>query len=343
VRDMSEQILARGPVADAPSGHDTALLMRREDRIHVAGHRGLVGSAIVRRLRAGGYRNLLLRTREQLDLTRQSEVDAFYAAERPDHVFIAAARVGGIAANSSQPASFLHDNLAIATNLIEAACRNGARRLLFLGSSCIYPREAPQPLSEDALLAGPLEPTNEAYAVAKIAGVKMCAAYNRQYGTEFFSAMPCNLYGPGDNYDLEGSHLLPALIRKAHAARRSGATQLVVWGSGEPLREFLWSDDLAAACVLLMSECSACDIGDWINVGSGVDHRVADVARLVARVVGFEGELVFDPTRPDGTPRKLLDSSRMRTLGWQPSTSLERGIELAYHDYVTRFAGGVRL
>ena len=301
--------------------------------IFIAGHRGMVGSAIVRRLQAGGYRNLLLRAREELDLLDQASVQRFFDEQKPEAVYLAAARVGGILANNTRRAEFIHENLQIAANLIHAAWQSGVRWLLFLGSSCIYPRDCPQPIREEYLLTGPLEPTNEPYAIAKIAGLKMCESYNRQYGSHFVSAMPTNLYGPGDNYDLASSHVLPALLRKAHEAKQSGASELVVWGSGRPLREFLFVDDLADACVFLMER----GIGEGVfNIGCGQDLSIAELAQTVMRVVGFEGELVFDTSRPDGTPRKLLDVSRLADLGWRASTTLEEGIALAYADFRKR-------
>jgi GDP-L-fucose synthase len=314
------------------------VFMRPQDRIYVAGHRGLAGSAIVRRLRAGGYANLALRTHAELDLTRQDDVEAFFAEERPSHVFLAAAKVGGILANNTYRADFIYHNLAIQNNVIQAAHRSGVAKLLFLGSSCIYPKLAPQPMREEHLLTGPLEPTNEPYAIAKIAGIKLCAAYNAQYGTDFMAVMPTNLYGPGDNYDLAASHVLPALLRKAHEAKIAGARQMTVWGSGTPLREFLYSDDLADACVFLMERCTARDLGEFINVGTGEEHSITEIARAVAKVVGFDGELVFDPGKPDGTPRKVMDVSRINRLGWSPSTTFIRGIELAYRDFTDRYS-----
>src|ERR1700761_3045872 len=273
--------------------------MKPEDSIFVAGHRGLVGSAIVRRLRAAGFENLVLRERRELDLTRQSVVEEFFATTKPEFVFLAAAKVGGILANNSYPAKFLHDNLAVQTNVIDAAYRNGTRKLLFLGSSCIYPKHAPQPMPEDCLLTGPLEPTNEWYAIAKIAGVKMCAAYRRQYGFNAISAMPTNLYGPGDSFSLKNSHVLPALLRKIHEAKIAGAADVEVWGRGKPRREFLHVDDLADACFFLMQNY---DGEGWVNVGWGKDETIAELADTIRRVVGFTGSLRFDSSKPDGTP-----------------------------------------
>ncbi|MCB1870147.1 MAG: GDP-L-fucose synthase [Gammaproteobacteria bacterium] len=308
--------------------------MEQDAKIYVAGHRGLVGSAIVRQLRNQGYENLLLRTRVELDLTSQLEVRGFFRSETPDYVFLAAAKVGGIHANDTYPADFIVDNLAIELNVIRAAYKNGVKRLLFLGSSCIYPKQAPQPLREEYLLTGPLEPTNEPYAVAKIAGIKMCESYNRQYGSEFVSVMPTNLYGPNDNFDLENSHVLPALIRKFHEAKERGDDKVVVWGTGSPRREFLYVDDMAAACVFVMNRDGYTDM---VNIGVGEDVRISDLARLVGEVVGFEGEIVFDPGKPDGTPRKLLDVSRLQALGWSAKTGLREGIEETYRWYLKNF------
>jgi GDP-L-fucose synthase len=300
-------------------------------RIYVAGHRGLAGSALVRRLQAKGYRNLILRTHAELDLIDAAATQRFFQAERPEVVFLAAAKVGGILANDTYPAEFVRDNLAIQTNVIHEAWRAGVRKLLFLGSSCIYPRDCPQPMKEEYLLTGPLEPTNRPYAIAKIAGLEMCWAYNRQYGTRYLCAMPTNLYGPGDNYDLETSHALPALIRKFHEAKERKDETVTVWGTGTPRREFLYVDDLADACIHLMKTYS----GDGlVNIGTGEDITIAEFARVVAATVGFAGEIVFDTSRPDGTPRKLLDVSRLAKLGWRASTSLEEGIKLAYQAFL---------
>jgi len=312
--------------------------MRPHDPIYVAGHAGLVGSAIVRRLEATGYDNLITRTRAELDLTDQAATDAFFAAEQPVYVFLAAARVGGIGANATYPADFIRDNLAIALNVVDAAHRHGVTKLLNLGSSCIYPKFAPQPMTEDLLLTGTLEPTNEPYAIAKIAAIKLCTAYNRQYGTDFISLMPTNLYGPGDTYDLERSHVLPALIRRFHEAKLSGADQVTLWGDGTPLREFLYVDDLADAAVTLMERHSATEIGEFINIGSGEEVSIAELANLVADIVyrdapGKSCEIAWDTSKPNGTPRKLLDSSRIRALGWEPKTSLAEGIDLAYRHF----------
>jgi GDP-L-fucose synthase len=302
-------------------------MMNPDSSIFVAGHRGLVGSAIVRRLRAGGFRNLVLRDRAELDLTRQAAVERFFASSRPEYVFFAAAKVGGILANNTYPAEFIQDNLVIQTNIIDAAYRNGTRKLLFLGSSCIYPKFAPQPMPEDCLLTGPLEPTNEWYAIAKIAGLKMCQAYRRQYGFNAISAMPTNLYGPGDNFSLKNSHVLPALLRKIHEAKVAGAAEVEVWGTGKPRREFLHVDDLADACLFLMVKY---DGEGWINVGWGRDETIAELADTIRRVVGFEGTLRFDTSKPDGTPRKLLDTTRLTELGWSPKIGLEAGIRSTY-------------
>jgi GDP-L-fucose synthase len=312
--------------------------MRTTDRIYVAGHRGLVGSAIMRRLQAGGYSNIVTRTHAELDLADQRAVQAFFAAEKPDVIYLSAAKVGGIHANNTYPADFIYQNLMIETNIIHAAYQNKIKKLLFLGSSCIYPKHAPQPMKEEHLLTGLLEPTNESYALAKIAGIKMCAAYNRQYGTNFISVMPTNLYGLGDNYDLQNSHVLPALIRKMHEAKVRGDTEAVVWGTGAVRREFLFGDDLADACVFLMEKCDAKDIGEFVNIGVGKDATIRELAELVADTVGFEGRLVFDTTKPDGTPRKLLDVSRLSALGWKAQTSLEKGLAVAYRDYLSKLS-----
>jgi len=310
--------------------------MRPTDKIYVAGHRGLVGSAIMRRLQAGGYKNIVTRTHADLDLTDQSSVRAFFVTEKPDCVFLAAAKVGGIQANNTYRADFIYQNLMIESNITHAAYQNKVKKLLFLGSSCIYPKHAPQPMKEEYLLTGPLEPTNEPYAVAKIAGIKMCAAYNRQYGTNFISVMPTNLYGPNDNYDLQDSHVLPALIRKMHEAKQRGDTEVVVWGTGAPRREFLYSEDLADACVFLMEKCNAQDIGEFVNIGVGTDVTIRELAQLVADVVGFQGQFVFDHGKPDGTPQKLLDVTRLHRLGWVAKTELKIGAQFAYSDFLRR-------
>jgi GDP-L-fucose synthase len=294
----------------------------------------------VRRLRAAGYRNLITRTRAELDLCEQAAVREFFRRERPRHVFLAAALAGGIRANSTRPAQFIHENLAVQTHVIHAAWQSGVTRLLFLGSSCAYPRLAPQPIEEGALLSSHLEPTNEPYAVAKIAGIKMCAAYNRQYGTQFLSVMPTNLYGPGDNYDLESAHVVPALMRKMHEAK-SRAGPVEVWGSGSPRREFLYVDDMADACVFVMERLAPAQIGEIVNVGTGEDVSIAELARLVARTVGYTGPLVFATDQPDGTPRKLLDVSRLAALGWRARTTLEEGLRLTYAAYLEHHVDGV--
>lgn len=302
-------------------------------KIYVAGHTGLAGSALVRRLRKGGYTNIIVRKHAELDLIQQDAVEKFFARERPDYVFVAAAKVGGIFANNAYPAEFAYQNLAIETNVIHASHRHGVKKLMFLGSSCIYPRLAPQPMNESALLTGPLEPTNEAYAIAKIAGIKLCAAYHRQYGSNFLSVMPTNLYGPGDYYDLQNAHVVPALIRKMHEAKVSGAKEAVIWGSGTPRREFLFSDDMADACVYLMERYDAPQIGEFINIGTGEDLTIVDLAKTIAAVVGFDGKIVFDPSKPDGAPRKLLDVTRLHGLGWRHSVKLQDGLQRAYCDY----------
>lgn len=305
--------------------------MDKSSRIFVAGHRGLVGGAIARRLRAGGYTNLITRARAEVDLTDQSAVCAFFDSERPEYVFLAAAKVGGILANSTYPADFIRENLQIQTNVIDAAYRSGVKKLEFLGSSCIYPKLAPQPMKEEYLLTGPLEPTNEAYAIAKIAGIVMSQSYRKQYGFNAISLMPTNLYGPGDNYDLQTSHVLPALIRKFHEAARAGESMVTVWGTGSPRREFLHVDDLADAAVFLMETH---DDEQIVNVGVGEDVSIAEVASLVADVVGFAGEIVYDTSKPDGTPRKLLDVSRLFGMGWRPKFGLREGIEDAYRAFL---------
>jgi GDP-L-fucose synthase len=308
-------------------------LMDRNAKIYVAGHRGMVGSAIVRRLQTAGYTNLLTRTHADLDLTRQSAVELFLEHEKPDYVFLAAAKVGGIHANNTYRAEFIYQNLMMEANIVQAAWRAGVRRLLFLGSSCIYPRDCPQPIKEEYLLTGSLEQTNEPYAIAKIAGIKLCESYNRQYDTRYVSVMPTNLYGPNDNYDLSNGHVLPALIRKAHEAKLRGDGNYVVWGSGKPMREFLYVDDVADACVYLMERD---DIQDGLfNVGTGQDVTIRELAETVMDVVGFQGEIVFDASKPDGTPRKLLNVNRMRALGWRARTSLREGIAKAYADFLS--------
>jgi len=304
--------------------------MNKTSKIYVAGHRGMVGSAIVRKLEAEGYRNLVLRSSSELDLRNQAAVQDFFASEKPEYVFLAAAKVGGIQANNVYRADFVYENLMIEANVIHAAYQYGVKKLLFLGSSCIYPKHAPQPLREEYLLSGLLEPTNQPYAIAKIAGIELCDAYRRQYGCNFLSAMPTNLYGPNDNYDLEKSHVLPALIRKCITAKEANASEVSIWGTGMPLREFLHVDDMADACLFLMqhvdvSAMQANELAMW-NVGVGKDLSIADLAQLVANITGFTGELNFDPTKPDGTPRKLMDVSRLSNLGWNAKIGLEEGI-----------------
>lgn len=309
--------------------------MEKNSRIYVAGHRGLVGSAIWRELERGGFTNLMGRTHAELELMDTQAVRKFYEDEKPEFVFVAAARVGGILANNNLPAQFLYENLEVQNNLIHGAHEAGVKKLLFLGSSCIYPKHAPQPLKEEYLLSGPLEPTNEWYAIAKIAGVKMCQAYRRQYGSQFISAMPTNMYGPNDSYNLEHSHVLPALIRKFHEAKLSGAASVTCWGSGKPRREFLYADDLGRACVFLMQNY---DEEQFINVGYGSDVTIHELAETIRRIVGFTGEIVWDTSKPDGTPRKWMDSSRLLALGWKPQVDFETGITLAYEDFKKRFA-----
>lgn len=306
----------------------------KNSKIYVAGHRGMVGSAIVRRLQSAGYNNLVMRTHAELDLIDQAAVTEFMRQERPDYIFLAAAKVGGIQANNTYRADFIYQNMMVQANIVQAAYRAGVERMLFLGSSCIYPRDCPQPIREEYLLTGPLEPTNEPYAIAKIAGVKLCENYNRQYGTAYVSAMPTNLYGPNDHYDLDNSHVLPALIRKVHEAKQRGDTQLVVWGSGKPRREFMYVDDMADACVFLMES----DVRNGLfNVGLGTDVTIRELAETIMDVIRFKGEIVFDSTMPDGTPRKLLSTESLRSLGWRAQTGLRGGIELAYADYVSRY------
>jgi GDP-L-fucose synthase len=318
--------------------------MDKSSKIYVAGHRGLVGSAIIRALQAQGYTNLLTRTHTELDLTDQAATRAFLERERPEYVFDAAAKVGGIIANDTYPAEFIHQNMLIAGNLIHESWRAGVKRLLFLGSSCIYPRDCPQPIKEEYLLTGPLEPTNRAYAIAKIAGVEMCWSYNRQHGTKYLAVMPTNLYGEGDNYDLKTSHVLPALIRKFHEAKEAGRPEVEIWGTGKPLREFLYSDDAADACVFLMNLddhrfdaiCGDTDQPPLINIGCGQDQTIRALAQMVSAAVGFQGRLRFDTSKPDGTPKKQLDVSRLTDLGWRPKVSLTEGLSLAYRQFLSR-------
>ncbi len=309
--------------------------MSPEDRVYVAGHRGMVGAALLRALRAKGFEDLPVATRAELDLTRQAEVEAFVGDQKPDLVVIAAAKVGGIHANDTYPADFIYENLAIAANLIHGAFRAGVPRVLFLGSSCIYPKQAPQPMPEDCLLSSPLEPTNEAYAIAKIAGLKLCQHYRKQYGVLYHSAMPTNLYGPGDNYHPENSHVIPALIRRFHEAKEEGAPRVVIWGTGKPRREFLHVDDLAAGCLHLLAEP---DPPDWVNLGAGEDIAIGELATMVAETVGYAGEIETDPSKPDGTPRKLMDNSKMAALGWAPEISLRAGLKDAYAAFLSELA-----
>ncbi len=310
--------------------------MANSPKIFVAGHKGMVGSAIVRKLESTGYSNLLTMSRSELDLSNQESVRVFFEKQRPDYVIVAAAKVGGIHANNTFRADFIYENLMIEANIIHSAYLAGVQRLLFLGSSCIYPRDCAQPIKEEYLLTGPLEQTNEPYAIAKIAGVKLCENYNRQYGTEYVSAMPTNLYGPNDNYDLNNSHVLPALIRKAHEAKERGDRELVVWGSGKPMREFLYVDDMADACVFLMES----KVKDGLfNIGTGTDVTIQKLALIVSKIVGLDAEIRFDASKPDGTPRKLLSVDRMRALGWQAKTTLETGVALAYKSYLSKHVG----
>ncbi len=311
--------------------------MDKGAKIYVAGHRGLVGSAIVRRLGSGGYENISTRTHKELDLEIQKDVWDFFEKERPEYVFLAAARVGGIMANNTWPADFIYNNLLIQVNIIKAAHMYGVKKLLFLGSSCIYPKLCPQPMKEEYLLSGPLEPTNEPYAVAKIAGIKLCQSYNRQYGTNYISVMPTNLYGTNDNFDLTSSHVLPAMIRKFDDAKADAKQQVVLWGTGAPYREFLHVDDLADACVFLMNNYDGSEI---VNIGTGKDITIRGLAELVKKVVGFRGEIVWDSTKPDGTPRKQLDVSRLQALGWSPKIDLEEGIRTTYQWYLQNAARG---
>jgi GDP-L-fucose synthase len=306
-------------------------MVKKNSRIYVAGHTGLVGSAILRALHSEGYSNLVLRSHQELDLMRQADIEVFFRTERPEYVFLAAAKVGGILANNTYPAEFIYQNLLIESNVIHSAYGSGVKKLLFLGSSCIYPRDCPQPMKEEYLLSGKLEPTNEPYAIAKIAGIKMCQSYNRQYGTKFVSVMPTNVYGPGDNFDLETSHALPALIRKVHEAKMAGNSVVTVWGSGTPRREFIHVDDLADACVFIMRHY---DENELINIGVGKDITISELSEVIKQIVEFKGEIQYDDSKPDGTPRKLLDVSKLKALGWQPKISLREGIEMTYRWYV---------
>ena len=307
-------------------------MMEKDSKIYIAGHRGLVGSALVRRLTEPGYMNLIVRTHAELDLTRQTEVEDFFKREHPEYVFLAAAKVGGILANNTYPAEFIYSNIVVQSNVIHSSYLFGVKKVLFLGSSCIYPRDCPQPMKEDYLLSGYLEPTNEPYAIAKIAGIKMCQAYNRQYGANFISVMPTNLYGPNDNFDIQNAHVLPALIRKFHEAKVAGQKEVVVWGTGSPRREFLYIDDLADACIFLMNNYN--NSPEIINIGVGKDISIRELALMVKEIVDYNGEIVFDTSKPDGTPRKLLDVSKLSSLGWQAKTGLREGIKRTYQWYV---------
>lgn len=310
--------------------------MKPDAKIFVAGHGGLVGSAIVLELQKKGYSNILTRSHKEFDLTNQSAVAAFFLNQKPDYVFLAAARVGGILANASQPAEFIYQNLMIEANIIHHAYLAGVKKLLFLGSSCIYPKFAKQPISESELMTGVLEPTNQAYAVAKITGIKMCAAYNQQFQTNFLCVMPTNLYGPRDNFDLKNSHVLPALMRKIHDAKLKREKTVTIWGTGQPLREFLYGDDLAEACVYLIEKCDAKDVGEILNIGMGKDISIKQLAEMIGEVVGYRGEFIFDASKPDGTPRKVLDVSRLNALGWKAKTSLRDGIQKTYDWYLAQ-------
>lgn len=309
--------------------------MDKNAKIYVAGHRGMVGSAIYRKLHKEGYLNTCVATSQELDLKNTVDVDQFFKTEKPEYVFLAAAKVGGIMANNTYPADFLYDNLMIQNNVIEASFRYGVKKLLFLGSSCIYPKLAPQPIHEESLLSGYLEETNEAYAIAKIAGIKLCQAYFKQHGRHFISAMPTNLYGYGDNYHPQNSHVLPALLRRFHEAKEMGSDEVIIWGSGKPLREFMFADDLGAACLFIMLNHDKPEI---LNVGTGEEVSILDLAHLIAKTVGFKGRIGFDKTKPDGTPRKLMDSTRLHTLGFRHKISLEEGIKLTYHDFLSKVA-----
>jgi GDP-L-fucose synthase len=309
--------------------------MEKKAKIYIAGHNGLVGTAIVRQLRVLGYNNITTRTRKELDLTRQERVEEFISTEKPDYVFLCAAKVGGIGANSTYPAEFIYENIIIATNVIHAAYKNGVKKLLNMGSSCIFPKLALQPMKEESLLTGPLEETNEAYAVAKIAAIRMCKHYNEQYGTNFISVMPTNQYGLGDNYHLENSHVFPALIRKFYEAAQNHTT-VTLWGDGSPYREFMCSDDLADACIYFMNNCDYQEIGEFVNIGTGKEISIKELAETIATVVGYTGEIIWDTSKPNGTPRKLLDVSRLKKLGWEAKISLQDGISLALQDFINR-------
>lgn len=333
---MREQIspnISKREWSNEPSSSFKSLGMERDSKIFVAGHRGMVGSSIIRELKRQGYHNIITRTHGQLDLTRQSDVEQFFEKEKPEFVFLAAARVGGIGANAANPADFMWQNMMIEMNVIHASWKNQVKKLLFLGSSCIYPKMAPQPMKESCLLTSSLEPTNEAYALAKISGLKYCEYLNRQYGTDYISVMPTNLYGPGDNYDPEGSHVLPAFIRRFHDAKVRGLKEVVCWGDGTPLREFLFVDDLAVLCVKLMNEYSD---NETVNAGSGKELTIRELAETVARVVGYTGKIIWDTSKPNGTPRKLLDLSKAKAHGWSYETELDEGIRLAYNDFLIR-------
>jgi len=307
-------------------------ILNKDSKIYVAGHRGMVGSAIVRKLNSEGYNNIIIRTSKELNLKRQSDVENFFAEENPEYVFLAAAKVGGIVANNTYPADFLYDNIIIEMNVIKSAFDNKVKKLVFLGSSCIYPRMAPQPIREDSLLTGALEPTNEAYALAKISGLKFCEYLNRQYGTDYISVMPTNLYGPNDNYHSENSHVIPGLIRRFHEAKISGTKEVIVWGTGKALREFLYVDDLADACVYLMNTYSD---NETVNIGTGKEISIAQLAEVIKNVIGYEGTITFDTTKPDGTPRKLLDLSKLNKLGWNYKTEIEEGLKKSYDDFLS--------
>jgi GDP-L-fucose synthase len=309
------------------------MIMDKKSKIYLAGHRGLVGSAIKRKLESKGYSNLIFRTHGELDLTNQQAVNEFFEREKPEYVFLAAAKVGGILANNTYPAEFIYENLMIEANIIHASYRNGVKKLLFLGSSCIYPKLAPQPLKEEYLLTGPLEETNEAYAIAKIAGIRLCKHYNQQYVTNFISVMPTNLYGPNDNFDLETSHVMPALIRKFHEAKVKNEPEVVIWGTGKPLREFMHVDDMADACVYLMEKYNTGDIGEFVNIGVGKDITIGELSEVIKEIVGFEGTIRKDLSKPDGTPQKLLDIAKLSSLGWKAKISLRDGIEQTYEWY----------